>query len=558
MNNTTSNLPVSFNSNLHNFFTQIFQEHSHQVLIRDIKKGQIIRTTYEQFGYEVQAWANALMHYDIQPGDRIGILARSSPNWLKAFIAASHTKATIVCLDVGLDDAQLIRLIEQSELKLLLIASNDEVTFTKVAYAGVTTLDIDKKLREIHQTNSHLRTLRDTDPSIACILYTSGTTGLFKGVLLEHSAILASISGNIRITSVGPADQFLCILPAHHVYGLICLLMSPLVTGASILFPERLDGPALLQALALSKPTIIVGVPRVYQLFGNKIDSEIAKKPSAIRGIIYSLIKLNYQLRKMFNINFGKYLFFKVHKTFGGHVRLLVSGGAALDSKLFDKLYGFGFNLIEGYGLTETCASIIVNPVQKPKSGSVGMPVPNIEIKIADQPDNMGEGEICARGALLMRGYFRDETSTYEAFKDGWYHTGDLGYIDEEGYVFITGRIKELIVLANGKKVMPTMVETYFSDIPGTNDFALVGMPKADGAGEELHAVVVVDNTAITHLTLKDIQTTIESDIRHRLSRLPEWWRFKKVHFLEIIPRTTTLKVKRKALAQLLHEKNLA
>lgn len=242
----------------------------------------------------------------------------------------------------------------------------------------------------------------------------------------------------------------------------------------------------------------------------------------------------------------------------GSKIRLLVSGGAALDLKLFTRLYSFGFNLIEGYGLTETCASIIVNPIRKPKAGSVGIPVPGIEIKIFDHMDNTTEGEICVRGPLLMKSYFRDNTATQEAFKGGWYHTGDLGYVDEEGYVFVTGRIKELIVLANGKKVMPSMVENYFSDLPATKDFALVGIQKSQETGEELHAVVVIDEEATTSASVEDLQNLIEQEIRTRLARLPEWWRFKKVHFLEVIPRTTTLKVKRKALAHLLYERNLA
>lgn len=568
MNNTAAATINNTNiDTLPAFFSRAFHDFPQETLIREMKNGNVITTTYAQFAQEVATWTAILRHYDIRPGDRIGILARSSPNWIKGFVAALNTHATVVCLDIGLDDSQLIRLIEHSELKLLLIASHDAASFTKIAYASVTTLDLDQKLKEINQTTSHLQSSREVDPSIACILYTSGTTGLFKGVLLEHSAILSAVRCNKAMTRITSHDQALCILPAHHVYGLVCVIITPFIAGASILFPEKLDGPNLLQALTVSKPTIIVGVPRVFQLFGNKIDSEIAKKPAFIRKIIHSLLKTNLFLRNTFSLNIGKIVFSKIQSAFGGHVRLCVSGGAPLDASLFSKMYGFGFTLIEGYGLTETCASVIANPVNKPKPGSVGIAMQGVEIRIEPNPEAASEddhanaesqgviGEICVKGPMLMRSYFRDTTATNDAIRNGWYHTGDLGKIDSEGYVYITGRIKEIIVLANGKKIMPSMVEAYFSDLPGASDFALVGIAKSEGGGEELHAAVVIDSQ--TKLPAKEAHRIIEQHIRERLNKLPEWWRFKKIHFLDNIPRTTTLKVKRKALSELLRENHL-
>lgn len=541
---------------LQTLFFKAFETFRHKTIFKQIHKGQVIKTSYGTFENIVNQWVNIFSHYDIKPGDRIGLLARSSPHWIQGFVAALFSKATVVCLDVGLDDPQLIRLIEQSELKLLLVATHDHVNFTRVAYASVTTLDLDNNLKPLLETGSHLRNLRDKDPSIACILFTSGTTGLFKGVILEHSAIIASTISNQKMIHVTPQDSVLCVLPAHHVYGLLCTVIMPIVLGATLCYPEKLEGPSLLQAFTLTKPTIIVGVPRVFQLFSSKIDSEISKKPSLLKKVIHFLLKGNWILRQKINLNMGKFFFHPIHKSFGGRVRLCVSGGAPLDSVIFQKLNGYGFTIMEGYGLTETCASVVANPVKKPKAGSVGLPVFGAELRLNPTSEALheGEGEICIRGPMLMRGYFRDENSTRDAIKEGWYHTGDLGRRDSEGYVYITGRIKELIVLANGKKVMPSMVEDYFSEMPGVSDFALVGIARSDNNGEELHAAVVIDPQAIKAQGIASVQRQIEQEIRTRLSKLPEWWRFKKIHFLEAIPRTTTLKIKRKVLSKVLSD----
>ena len=278
----------------------------------------------------------------------------------------------------------------------------------------------------------------------ALILYTSGTTGEPKGVMLSFKNLLSNIKAIEKVGVAGKEDRTLALLPFHHSYPLMVTMLVPLYLGATIVFLERLSSEELLKALKEHKITILVGVPRLYQLLHQRIMEGIRSNP--LGNLLFAISPfLNPPLRRL--------LFKRVHKAFGGRIKYLVSGGAKLPVDIALDLNRLGFTILEGYGLTETSPIVSFNPPQRPKLGSVGLPIEEVYVKISE------EGEVLVRGVNVMQGYYKKPEETKKAFKDGWFMTGDLGYLDQEGYLYITGRKKEILVLSGGKKVNPEELE---------------------------------------------------------------------------------------------------
>ncbi|MCZ6632965.1 MAG: AMP-binding protein, partial [bacterium] len=252
-------------------------------------------------------------------------------------------------------------------------------------------------------------------------------------------------------------------------------------------------------------------------------------------------------VRRLTPWNPGPTLFRTVHQAFGGSLRLCCSGAAPLPLEILHGLEKLGFNVTEAYGLTEASGVSTVNSVSRRRAGTVGPPISQTEVRIANPTPSSGEGEICIRGPVLMRGYFRDKATTSQVIRDGWLHTGDLGRMDRYGYLTVTGRLKELIVTSGGKNVSPPDVERRYSDLPGVAELAVFGLPAKEGYGEEVHAAVVLDPNADP----ASLQQAVETAVQERASQIPAYMRIQRIHILSEMPKTTTLKVKRGKLKQL-------
>jgi long-chain acyl-CoA synthetase len=267
------------------------------------------------------------------------------------------------------------------------------------------------------------------------------------------------------------------VLPLHHTFEFSAGFLTPFSRGAEITYIDELTADRLGDVFETGRVTAMVGVPALWQLLHRKITQEMAARPPVVEQAIKALMASHGELRNRSSLNLGKLLFWPVHRKFGGRMRLLISGGSALPAETMKAFQGLGFNLYEGYGMTEASPVITVTrPGDKIIPGSVGKPLTGIDVRI-DAPDAAGVGEVCAKGPNVMIGYFENPEATGQTLVDGWLHTGDLGRLDADGNLFIVGRKKEMILGPSGENVYPDELEELYGDSPYVKELSVVGLP---------------------------------------------------------------------------------
>lgn len=517
--------------------------------------------TYREFLNYSKEWGLKLQKIGVKPGDRIAILSENSLEFVLAIFAITYCQATVVLLEPRLELKDHLFLIEKSDPQIIITTSTLYQLLTECEISHLTFLNIFDNLRSFSGIiPSNLKPNIDGNKDIALMVFTSGTTGLFRGALLEHTAILYATKSGLSIEGKpNEKDQILNILPLTHIFGIIVSLCCPLAVGATITFIDKIQSDSILTALKETKTTVFPVVPRFVELFSNKIHQKINESPLMIKFILNQLIKLNYRFRTATGWNLGKIMFSFILKKFSSHLKYIVVAGAPLSPSTFCKIEGLGFTLLEGYGLSESGNAVFCNLFtdKQRRTGSVGKKFPWVEVKILSS-HNIEPGEILVRGPTIMQGYFRDPEATAEVLKDGWLHTGDLGYLDADGYLFITGRIKELILMSSGEKAMPQDIEERYSNIPHIKEIAAFGVPNAISSNtEEIHAAIVVhESLQNSHLTLGELQHLLNESVLKRSSTVPHHLRIQEIHIVSALPKTVTLKVKRRVLRDLvLHKK---
>jgi long-chain acyl-CoA synthetase len=396
---------------------------------------------------------------------------------------------------------------------------------------------------------------------LASLIYTSGTTGTPKGVMLTHQNFTNLLSSLQQTFDINERDGFLSVLPLHHTFEFACGFLMPLSKGATITYLEEISSDELNSALASTRVTSLIGVPALWQLLHRRIKQRIDDAPAAVGWALDFLLSVNTTLRDRINVNIGPTAFRAVHQAFGGKLKYLISGGAALPADILEAFHGLGFDLYEGYGLTEAAPVLTVNrPDTGLTPGSVGKTLPGIEVKI-HEPNDEGVGEVIARGPNVMRGYLDRPEDTERALQDGWLHTGDLGTIDKHGNLTIVGREKEVIVTSGGKNVYPDELEEVYGSCDDIEELSVVGLP--DGSGSERVACLVrasVDEGASPE-QVAEVRARIREHFRVEGSRHPSHNRIKVLRFWDQeFPRTATRKIKRTAVIDILerlHERQL-
>lgn len=502
---------------------------------------QLTRICYHELHTQIVLAAATLAAQGVLEGMRIVILSENRPEAMIGYFAILACGAVPVILDTNLESNDYQFLLADSKASAILISAalQKKIDFTH----QYPLLALQNQLTPC---NDHPIQLTSLSPDhVATILYTSGTTGKFKGVMLSHDNIVFAVESASQVIATKDKESLLCILPIFHVYGLICSVLSPLALGGHVIFVESLQGNVILQTMRENFCSILIAVPRLLQLIASNIQKQV-DSASQFKKIVF---KISYRLSQLLSMyvgtRAGRIIFSTIHKKFGGKLRAIVSGGASLDSPTLRYLRTLGFNIIEGYGLTETTSLTTANPQHHVKPGTVGKAISTVEISLY-HPDSTGEGEIIIRGRSVMLGYFDNQQDTAAAIRNGWLHTGDLGRFDQEGYLVISGRIKEIIVKPNGEKAMPNDIEERYKNIAGVAELAIIGMPNAQSHGEEIHAAIV----PAADFESEAGYQRITQAIAERSQKVPSNLRIQQCHFLPELPKTSTLKVKRNILVK--------
>jgi long-chain acyl-CoA synthetase len=508
--------------------------------------------TYRDFAADVLSIASFLMQSGIRKDDRIAIISENRPEWCAAYLAILGAGGIAVPIDAQLSADEVQNLLSDAEAGAVFHSSRtaDQLSAymkksAKVSGTTVTLIDFDSPEFDSKRHSSSVSAFRACDPEdIASIIYTSGTTGKPKGVMLSHQNFCSDADAAIQARIVSHEDTVLSILPLHHTYAFMCSFLIPLFLGGSIVYPQSMKGPDMLAAMQAADVSILVGVPQLLGLLRDGIINKMKAQPRPVSFLAALLLRLSGFMRKRFGISIGKLVFGSVHRAFGPRFRFFTSGGARLDPSIMLDLEALGFAVLEGYGLTETSPIVTFNPVEERKPGSAGKPLPSVEIRISNPSEN-GEGEVEIRGPMVMKGYYKNPSATDDVLRNGWLRTGDIGMMDKDGYLFITGRSKEVIVLSSGKNIYPEDVEKMYHGSRLIKEICVTGTGHR-GITDSLHAVIVPDFEHMKQAGISNLHEAIKWEINDISGRLPSYMRITGFSLQkEPLPRTPLGKLRR-------------
>jgi long-chain acyl-CoA synthetase len=503
----------------------------------------------------IAAW---LVARGIHPGARVAILAGNHPRWVAVYLGIIAAGGAAVPLDTAYHADQVAKLLRDSGGSLLFC----DLKHLDTALEAVSGLSVQLVLTEpgphpdmvsdfdsvLAQPPENFKPVPRAPDDLASLLYTSGTTADPKGVMLTHANLLGEAEAVFAWAHIGPADAVLGVLPLFHVLSQMANLLLPLVAGTRVVYLSTLNTTELLRALSERNITAFAVVPQFFYLIHDRIFKEVQQKGRITRFAFGWMRRFTVLSRRM-GFNPGRFLFGRIHNLFGKHMRLLVTGGSRFDPKIGRDFYSLGIDVLQAYGLTETCGGAFVNPPDENVIGSVGKPLKGVEAKIVDsQASDDGSpasGEVIMRGPIVMKGYWNRPDATAEVLKDGWLYTGDLGYIHAHGNLFITGRKKEVIILANGKNIYPEEIETHYLHSPFIKEICVVGMEGTAGS-EKLYAVIVPNFDVLRQRKVVNAREVIRFDIEGLSAKLASTKRISGYEiWQEDLPRTSTRKLKR-------------
>lgn len=524
------------------------------------------RYSYAELRRMAQSIGGWLSGQGLEPGARCGILADNHPRWVAAYLGTIAAGYTVVPLDTALHAVQVAKLLKDSG-SLLLFCDSKHLGLAQDAAAGSPTKVVLTDGRAGHSPAS-TRAVTDLDSifaagpanfvpvacskdGVAALLYTSGTTADPKGVMLTHANLMGEVKAVFGWAQIGPDDAILGVLPLFHVLSQMANLLLPLVKGARVVYLETLNTTELLRALRQRNITAFAVVPQFFYLIHERIFKEAAQRGRLTETLLKMLMRVNRMLRKA-GLNLGPWMFKRVHDTFGGKMRYLVTGGSRFDPQIARDFHDLGIDVLQAYGLTETTAAAFATPPHDNVIGSVGKTLSGVEATIVEArpEEEVGApvGEIVIRGPIVMKGYWNRPDATAAVMKDGWFYTGDLGYFDPHGNLFITGRKKEVIVLSNGKNIYPEEVEAHYLTSPFIKEICVLGLEGAPGDlnADRLYGVVVPNFEVLKERKIVNAKEVIRFDIEGLSSRLASTKRIGGYEiWQEDLPRTTTRKIKR-------------
>lgn len=494
-------------------------------------------------------------------GKRIAVVGRNRYEWCIAHLANLLGNMVSVPLDKELQVDELESCLIRSKADIVIFDEKYIENIEIIKQRGKTALqnyismgklegyenvqDLMKQGESLMKKgNKKFITTKIDSYKMSILLFTSGTTAKSKAVMLSQNNIASNVYSMQLVEDIRSDDVNLAFLPFHHIFGSTCMIVM-LACGVATGFPDGLK--YISQNLKEYKVSIFVGVPLLVEAIYNRIEKEVAKQGKT--KLIKIAKKMSNLLLKL-HIDVRRKLFKQILEQLGGHLRFVISGGAPLDKKVAQGFNEIGISLAQGYGLTETAPVIAAENYKKSKYGSIGVPLENVELDIYEKDEN-GIGEIRVKGPNVMLGYYENPEATKQVLKDGWFHTGDLAYIDKQGYIFITGRKKDMIVLKNGKKVFPEEVETLINRIEEVKECIVFGMPDEKDKNDLKLSVKVVYDKEIAdekypNKTKEQIEKIIWEQIKEINKTMPPYKYIKNMILTdkELI-KTTTQKVKR-------------
>ncbi len=520
--------------------------------------------TFAEMLHKVRSVAYRLREEKVGFGDRVALIGENHPSWAIAYLGTLYHGAVCVPMDPHGEIETITNFLENSEAKVAFLSPDQTEKFSQIEEklgrhipAVVWNLENStngfKKFEDWSSTEfpeSFATEMPKAEgDDVALLIYTSGTTGKPKGVPLTHGNIVGELSGVNDVLKLGDEDRILSLLPLFHAYLQVVNMWVSTTFGPQVGYLKELTPAELSESMKIFKPTILTTVPRLWYLFHKKIFDAVDAKPKPVRVLFRGMLAANGFFRDSLGVNLGPKLFGQVHDSFGGNLRIAISAGSRFDEAVAEDFHRLGFTIIQGYGLTETSGAATATPEGDNRVGSVGKPMKGAEIKIND-PDKDGVGEVLIRGTMVFDGYYQNPTATAEAFtEDGWFRSGDLGKLDKDGFLYIVGRAKDVIVLPSGKNVHPEDIEVHYLKSPMVEELAVIGLAdesEARAGAEKLAAVVVPD---FAYLKANGIANSKEA-VRHNLDtlgrELPEYQRVRDyIIRVEPLPRTATNKIKR-------------
>ena len=537
---------------------------AYKIRKKDGEKGEYITYTHREVRDMVDALGTALIDMGLK-GKRIAVIGENRFEWEIAYLSVVCGTGIVVPLDKSLPENELKSLIDRSGVTAIFYSKKYEEELKKIKLLGVGKLkhlismdlaehedgiysqkeliEVGKEL--IKEGNREFIDAKISNKDMNIMLFTSGTTSQSKVVALSHKNICSNLMDIAKVLDVNSNDTFLSILPIHHVFECTVGFLFSLYRGAQTVFCDGIRH--IVENLSEYHVSVMACVPAIYERIFKIIRKGIEKQ-----GKLDDVLEKEELFRDK-TMEERKEVFKEIHDMLGGNIRLFISGAAALDRTIEQKYRLLGINLVQGYGLTETSPIVGVGTNENYRLGSIGKPVPSVRVKLADK-DKDGIGELLVKGPNVMLGYFGNDEATKEAIRNGWFYTGDLAKIDDEGYIFICGRKKSVIVLKNGKNIFPEEMENLVNRIEGVNESFIFGRPVSDDKDDiKINVKLVIDKEIIKDVykiegTDEEIKEVLSSKIKEINKTMPPYKAIRGIIISEEpLIRTTTNKIKRQA-----------
>ncbi len=540
------------------------RRYGNKLALEDFNETLISKVSYNSLLENVLRFGAALRNLGIQERDHVAVIGENRVQWSISYLTAMAFNFVVVPVDKNLGVNEILNILHESESSAIVFSEAFEPMLREKRQSlkhlkHYISMGLKKHENGFHSMTElinrspgmELSKLPKINPDeMAVIIFTSGTLGRAKGVMLSQKNLASNLMDMVSLFGgIFPEDKFLSILPMHHTYECTCGMLCPLFGGASVHYARSLK--TIVEDLQKSKATILLGIPLLYDKMFKAIYRGIKEK-KLIAPIIRPMIKATDILEKIGWKSSKKVLFKEIHQRFGGSIRCFIAGGAAPDPMVARGLREFGFGFVQGYGLTETSPILALNRPTNFKDDAAGLLLPHVQLRIAN-PDQDGIGEICAKGPSVMIGYYKNEKATAETFDGEWFKTGDLGFIDADGFLHISGRKKNVIISKSGKNVFPEEIEDVLNRSPFIMESMVFGEFN-EKEGEIIAVQIVVDAEAFIELSeTKGVQITpelihdvIDGEVRKVNRELPSYKQIKKFRVRDQeFQKTTTQKIKR-------------